>query len=78
MGYADPIDVSEHLRLGSLAFHAGDHVTARGVFEALLPPIAVEDIDLGQHESRREGAYRRRAPRAARRTSCSPFFRSEA
>ena len=50
VGYADPTDVSEHLRLGSRAFLAGDHVSARGVFEALLPPIAVADIDLGQHE----------------------------
>jgi hypothetical protein len=50
VGYADPTDVSEHLRLGSRAFLAGDHISARGVFEALLPPIAVADIDLGQHE----------------------------
>ncbi len=50
VGYADPADVSEHLRLGGKAFLAGDHATARGVFEALLPPIAVVDIDLGQHE----------------------------
>ncbi len=50
VGYADPTDVSEHLRLGSRAFLAGDHVSARGLFEALLPPIAVADIDLGQHE----------------------------
>jgi len=50
VGYADPADVSEHLRLGSKAFLAGDHASARGVFEALLPPIAVVDIDLGQHE----------------------------
>ena len=50
IGYADPADVSEHLRLGSKAFLGGDHASARGVFEALLPPIAVVDIDLGQHE----------------------------
>ncbi len=50
VGYADPADVSEHLRLGSKAFLAGDHASARGVFEALLRPIAVVDIDLGQHE----------------------------
>lgn len=50
VGYADSTDFSEHLRLGSKAFLAGDHVSARGVFEALLPPIAVMDIDLGQHE----------------------------
>lgn len=50
VGYADPEDVSEHLRLGTKAFLAGDHASARAVFEALLPPIAVADIDLGQHE----------------------------
>jgi hypothetical protein len=50
VGYADPVDVSEHLRLGSKAFLAGDQASARDVFEALLPPIAVADIDLGQHE----------------------------
>ena len=50
VGYADPADVSEHLRLGGTAFLAGDHATARGVFEALLLPIAVAEIDLGEHE----------------------------
>jgi hypothetical protein len=50
VGYADPADVSEHLRLGSKAFLAGDHASARSVFEAFLPPIAGGDIDLGQHE----------------------------
>ncbi len=50
VGYADTSDVSEHLRLGSKAFLAGDHISARGVFEALLAPIAVGDINLGQHE----------------------------
>ena len=50
VGYADPDDVSEHLRLGTKAFRAGDHASARAVFEALLPPIAVADIDLSQHE----------------------------
>ena len=48
--YADPGDVSEHLRLASKAFLAGDHASARAVFEALLLPIATVDIDLGQHE----------------------------
>ena len=47
---ADPRDASDHLRRGSRAFLAGDHASARGVFEALLLPIAVGDIDLGQHE----------------------------
>jgi hypothetical protein len=50
VGFADPDDVSEHLRLASRAFLAGDHASARAVFEALLIPIAAVDIDLGQHE----------------------------
>jgi hypothetical protein len=50
VGYADPDDVSEHLRLASRAFLAGDHASARAVFEALLIPISTVDIDLGQHE----------------------------
>ena len=49
-GSADPDDVSEHLRRATKAFHAGDHASARAVFEAILPPIAAVDIDLGQHE----------------------------
>jgi hypothetical protein len=32
------------------AFLAGGHGSARAVFEAILPPIASADIDLGQHE----------------------------
>lgn len=50
VGRADPDDVSEHLRRGTKAFLAGDHASARAVFEAILPPIANVDIDLGQHE----------------------------
>src|SRR6184192_225081 len=50
IGDADPDDVSAYLREGSQAFLSGDHACARSVFEALLPPIAVADIDLGQHE----------------------------
>jgi len=50
IGSADPDDVSAHLRQGSKAFLAGDHASARAVFEALLPPIANVDVDLGQHE----------------------------
>ena len=42
--------MSEHLRRATKAFHAGDHASARAVFEAILPPIAVVDIDLGPHE----------------------------
>ena len=48
--HADPDDVSEHLRLASKAFLAGDHASARAVFEALLIPISTVAIDLGQHE----------------------------
>ena len=44
VGYADPGDVNEHLRLASRAFLAGDHASARAVFEALLLPIATVDI----------------------------------
>jgi hypothetical protein len=47
---ADPDDVTEHLRRATKAFLAGDHASARAVFEAILPPIASADIDLGQHE----------------------------
>lgn len=50
VGYANAEDVTEHLRRATKAFHAGDHATARAVFEAILPPIGVADIDLGQHE----------------------------
>jgi len=50
IGYADPDDVTEHLRRATKAFLAGDHMNARAVFEAILPPIASVDIDLGQQE----------------------------
>jgi hypothetical protein len=50
VGHADPDDVSDYLRLASKAFLAGDHASARAVFEALLIPISTVDIDLGQHE----------------------------
>ena len=50
IGHADPDDVTEHLRRATKAFLAGDHTSARAVFEAILPPIASVDIDLGQHE----------------------------
>lgn len=50
VGHADPSDVSEYLRLASRALLAGDHASARAVFEALLLPLATVDIDLGQHE----------------------------
>ncbi|MBI4263521.1 MAG: hypothetical protein HY657_04025 [Acidobacteria bacterium] len=50
VGHADPEDATEYLRQGTRAFLAGDHATARAVFEALFPPIASVDVDLGQHE----------------------------
>lgn len=50
VGQADPSDVDEYLRQGVTASLAGDHAAARAIFEALLPPIASADIDLGQHE----------------------------
>ncbi|MCH7749231.1 MAG: hypothetical protein IH939_14170 [Acidobacteria bacterium] len=50
VGYAEPHEVDEYLRQGTKAFLAGEHETARGVFEALLPPIADVEVDLGQHE----------------------------
>lgn len=50
IGQADPDDVTEHLRRATKAFLAGDHASARAVFDAILPPIACADIDLGQHE----------------------------
>jgi hypothetical protein len=50
VGYGEPAVVDDYLRQGSKAFLAGDHATARRVFEALLPPVSDVEIDLGQHE----------------------------
>jgi hypothetical protein len=50
IGHANPDDVTEHLRRATKAFLSGDHASARASFEAILPPIASADIDLGQHE----------------------------
>jgi hypothetical protein len=50
IAYADPDEVSDYLRQGTRAFLAGDHASARAVFEALLLPVARGDISLGQHE----------------------------
>ena len=50
IGSADPIEVDGYLRQGTKAFLAGEHASARVVFEALLPPIADGEIQLGQHE----------------------------
>ena len=38
IAYADPDEVSDYLRQGARAFLAGDHASARAVFEALLSP----------------------------------------
>jgi hypothetical protein len=50
VGYADPRDVDERLSRGSAAFFRKDYGAARGIFGALLPPVAEGEIDLGQHE----------------------------
>lgn len=50
LGYADPTDATEYLRGAMKAFMAGDHASARAVFEAILTPIAGAEIDLGEHE----------------------------
>lgn len=50
LGQAGPEAVDDYLRQGTKAFLAGEHATARGVFEALLPPIFDGEIDLGQYE----------------------------
>jgi hypothetical protein len=50
VGYADPTDVDERLRHGSAAFFRKDYSAARGIFGALLRPLAEGEIDLGQHE----------------------------
>ena len=50
VGHADSHDVTEHVRRATNAFLAGDHASARAVFDAILPPIACVEIDLGQHE----------------------------
>ena len=50
VGQAEPFDVDAYLRQGVSASLAGEHATARRIFEALLLPIANAEIDLGQHE----------------------------
>ena len=49
-GYGNPAEVDSYLRQGTTAFLAGGHAIARAIFEAILPPIADAEIDLGQHE----------------------------
>jgi hypothetical protein len=50
IGYADPIDVDDYLRMGSHAFLGKDYEACLRIFRALLPPIGECEIDLGQHE----------------------------
>jgi hypothetical protein len=50
VGYADPRDVDERLSRGSAAFFRKAYSAARGIFGALLRPLAEGEIDLGQHE----------------------------
>lgn len=47
---ADPSDIDDLLRRALTASLAGDHVSARSVFETVLDPICQGDIDLGQDE----------------------------
>jgi hypothetical protein len=50
-GEAKPSDVEDFLRCAVSASLAGDHASARTVFEALLVPISNGDIQLGQDET---------------------------
>jgi hypothetical protein len=50
VGYADPSDVDGYLREAANAFLAKDYPAAFLIFRALLIPVSVADIDLGQHE----------------------------
>ncbi|MEM1414203.1 MAG: hypothetical protein AAGH15_04855 [Myxococcota bacterium] len=49
-GVGDPRMVDGVLLQGSRAFLAGDAATSRRLFEAMLVPLGVEGLDLGQHE----------------------------
>ena len=53
IGYAAPEQIDDYLRQGMKAFLGGDYATARAIYQALLPPIAEAEIDLGQHDLRR-------------------------
>ena len=44
IGHAEPMDVDQYLRRGVTASLAGEHATARRIFEALLLPIAEAEI----------------------------------
>ncbi len=50
VGQAEPSEADRYLRHALAASLAGNHVSAREVFEALLEPIGNGDIHLGQHE----------------------------
>jgi hypothetical protein len=49
-GQADPSQVDHFLRQALTASLAGDHTSARAVFEVMFGPVGQGDIDLGQHE----------------------------
>ena len=47
IGYAALEQIDDYLRQGMKAFLGGDYATARAIYQALLPPIAKAEIDLG-------------------------------
>jgi hypothetical protein len=49
-GQADPSEVDHFLRQALTASLAGDHPSARAVFEVIFEPLGQGDIDLGQRE----------------------------
>ncbi len=50
VGHADPAEVDQYLRRGSVAFLRKDYAVAHRILGALLRPIGEAEIDLGQHE----------------------------
>ena len=50
IGSATPEQIDDYLRQAMKGFLGGDYVTARAIYEALLPPLAEGDIYLGQDE----------------------------
>jgi hypothetical protein len=48
--YADASEVDAYLCEGSTAFFAGNHLAARRIYGALLPPLANADFHVGQDE----------------------------
>jgi len=71
IGHADPDDVTEHLSRATKAFLAGDHASARAVFEAILPPDCQRGHRPRPARARRGSAGSRRADvRRAVRHQC--------